>query len=69
MAWRSALRVSRRALSGGPLCVDSLGTGTFLSIATLDIIKTEFDSPRYRADKWGAAVLGFAIMAALAIWI
>ena len=48
---------------------DSLGAGTFLYIATLDIIKTEFDSPRYCADNWGAAVLGFAIMAAPAIWI
>lgn len=48
---------------------DSLGAGTFLYIAALDIIKTEFDNPRYHAEKWGAAVLGFAIMAVLAIWI
>lgn len=48
---------------------DSLGAGTFIYIATLDIIKTEFESPRYHAEKWAAAALGFSIMAVLAIWI
>lgn len=48
---------------------DSLGAGTFLYIATLDIIKNEFDSPRYHAQKWLAAATGFGIMALLAIWI
>ena len=48
---------------------DSLGAGTFLYIATLDILKTEFDSPGYRWQKWLAALSGFAIMALLAIWI
>ncbi len=48
---------------------DSLGAGTFLYIAALDILKTEFDSPRYHGQKWLAAAPGFAIMAALAIWI
>ncbi len=48
---------------------DSLGAGTFLYIAALDIIKTEFDGPRYHAQKWLAAAAGFAIMALLAIWI
>ncbi len=48
---------------------DSLGAGTFIYIAALDIIKTEFDSPDYHAQKWLAATLGFAIMALLAIWI
>ena len=48
---------------------DSLGAGTFIYIATLDIIKTEFDSPRYHAEKWLAAALGFGMMAVLAIWL
>jgi zinc transporter 1/2/3 len=48
---------------------DSLGAGTFLYIAALDILKTEFDSPHYHGQKWVAAAAGFAIMAALAIWI
>ncbi|MHB1011190.1 MAG: ZIP family metal transporter [Propionibacteriaceae bacterium] len=48
---------------------DSLGAGTFLCIAALDIIKTEFDGPKYHAQKWLAAAAGFAIMALLAIWI
>lgn len=48
---------------------DSLGAGTFIYIAALDIIKTEFDSPRYHGEKWMAAASGFAIMALLAIWI
>lgn len=48
---------------------DSLGAGTFIYIATLDIIKMEFESPRYHAEKWLAAALGFGIMAVLAIWV
>jgi zinc transporter 1/2/3 len=48
---------------------DSLGAGTFIYIAALDIIKTEFDSPRYHGEKWMAAASGFAVMALLAIWI
>lgn len=38
-------------------------------IAALDIIKTEFDSQTYHAQKWLAATAGFGIMAILAIWI
>lgn len=48
---------------------DSLGAGTFFYIAALDIIKTEFDSPEDRLQKWIAAAIGFALMAVLAIWI
>jgi zinc transporter 1/2/3 len=62
------------ALSGRPDVIfegifDSLGAGTFLYIAALDIIKTEFDSPSYHGEKWVATVLGFGLMALLAIWI
>jgi len=48
---------------------DSLGAGTFVYIAALDIIKTEFDDPDYRGQKWLAATLGFGIMAFLALWL
>ncbi len=48
---------------------DSLGAGTFLYIAALDIIKTEFDGSRYHAEKWLAAAAGFGIMALLAVWM
>lgn len=48
---------------------DSIGAGTFLYIATLDIIRTEFESPRDRWHKWFAACTGFGIMALLALWI
>ena len=48
---------------------DSLGAGTFLYIASLDIIKTEFGNPDYRLQKWIAATLGFGLMALLAIWL
>ncbi len=62
------------ALTGRPDALfeaifDSLGAGTFVYIAALDIIKTEFDSPRYHGEKWTAAESGFAIVAILAIWI
>jgi zinc transporter ZupT len=48
---------------------DSLGAGTFIYIAALDIIKTDFDSPEHRTQKWFAAALAFGIMALLAIWL
>lgn len=48
---------------------DSIGAGTFIYIAALDIIRTEFDSPEDHAWKWVSAVVGFGIMAVLAIWI
>ena len=48
---------------------DSIGAGTFMYIAALDIIKTEFDHQRDHAQKWLAAAAGFGFMALLAIWI
>jgi hypothetical protein len=62
------------ALSGRPDVIfegifDSLGAGTFLYIAALDIIKTEFDSPADHGQKWVATALGFGVMALLAIWL
>jgi len=62
------------ALNGRPDVIfegifDSLGAGTFLYIAALDIIKTEFDSPAHHGQKWVATALGFGLMALLAIWL
>lgn len=48
---------------------DSLGAGTFLYIAALDIISTEFSATGDRWGKWLSACLGFGIMALLAVWI
>jgi zinc transporter 1/2/3 len=48
---------------------NSLGAGTFLYIATLDIIRTEFELPGDNWQKWLLAAGGFGIMAALAIWL
>lgn len=48
---------------------DSVGAGTFLYIAALDIIKTEFDDPGYHGRKWVATATGFGLMALLALWV
>jgi zinc transporter 1/2/3 len=49
--------------------LDSLGAGTFLYIAALDIIGAEFSSPEDRWAKWLSASLGFGTMALLALWV
>ncbi|MFN2219732.1 MAG: ZIP family transporter [Anaerolineae bacterium] len=48
---------------------NSLGAGTFLYIATLDIIRTEFELAGDNWQKWLLAAGGFSIMAVLAVWI
>ncbi|MCV2393885.1 ZIP family metal transporter [Actinotalea sp. M2MS4P-6] len=48
---------------------DAIGAGTFLYIAALDIIKTEFDGPGHHAQKWLATAAGFSLMAVLAFWL
>lgn len=48
---------------------DSVGAGTFLYIATLDIFRTEFELPGDRWQKWLLAASGFGTMAMLARWI
>jgi zinc transporter 1/2/3 len=48
---------------------NSVGAGTFLYIATLDILRTEFELPGDNWQKWLLATAGFSIMAVLAIWI
>ena len=48
---------------------DSIGAGTFICFAALDITRTEFDTPEDRRQKWACATAGFAAMAVLAIWL
>jgi zinc transporter 1/2/3 len=48
---------------------NSIGAGTFLYIATLDIIRTEFELPGDNVQKWFLAATGFGLMALLAVWI
>ena len=48
---------------------NSIGAGTFLYIATLEIIRTEFELPGDNWQKWLLASAGFGLMAMLAIWI
>lgn len=48
---------------------DSIGAGTFLYIAVVDILRTAFNKPDDRFAKWLAACLGFTLMAVLALWI
>jgi zinc transporter 1/2/3 len=48
---------------------NSIGAGTFLYIATLEIIRTEFELPGDNWQKWTLASAGFILMAILAIWI
>jgi len=48
---------------------DSVGAGTFLYIASVDIVRTEFELPGDRWQKWLFAASGFSIMAALALWV
>lgn len=48
---------------------DSVGAGTFLYIAALDIINTEFGDPGDHGRKWTTAALGFGLMAVIALWM
>jgi zinc transporter 1/2/3 len=48
---------------------NSVGAGTFLYIATLDIIRTEFELPGDNWQKWLLAASGFSMMSVLAIWL
>lgn len=47
----------------------ALTAGTFIYIASLDIIQDEFLRPGSRFMKWLFATLGLVLMAVLAIWI
>lgn len=47
----------------------ALAAGTFIYIASLDIIQDEFLRPGSRFMKWLFATLGLVVMAVLAIWL
>ena len=49
---------------------DAIAAGTFLYIASLDILREEFLPPRYdRRVRWMWAVIGLTLMAVVAIWV
>jgi zinc transporter 1/2/3 len=47
---------------------DGLAGGTFIYVASMDVIGHEFDDGRLRWAKFTAVALGFGLMALLAIW-
>lgn len=47
---------------------DALAAGTFFYIAVMDILSAEFESKTRLGQKFLMAALGFAIMAAVAVW-
>lgn len=53
-------------LSAGLL---SLAAGTFVYVATFDILRDEFPAPGGRFAKWCILVLGVAAMSGLAVWV
>jgi len=48
---------------------DCVGAGTFMYIASVDIVRTEFEVRGDRWQKWLLAAAGFSMMAVLARWI
>ncbi|MCP4200774.1 MAG: ZIP family metal transporter [bacterium] len=49
--------------------VSALAAGTFLYIASIDMLQDEFLQPGSRWAKWVSAVSGLAITAVLALWV
>lgn len=49
--------------------VSALAAGTFLYIASIDMLQDEFLKPGSRWAKWVSAVVGLAITAVLALWV
>jgi zinc transporter 1/2/3 len=47
---------------------DGLAAGTFLYVATFDILPGAMKSPANNLVKWAAVVAGFSVMALIAIW-
>ncbi|MEE8299109.1 MAG: ZIP family metal transporter, partial [Thermodesulfobacteriota bacterium] len=47
---------------------DSLAAGTFLYVAVLDIIEEEFSIPGNEWLKFVSIIVGFLLMALLAVW-
>jgi zinc transporter 1/2/3 len=67
------MSLDRAVLSSSEAYLDAtvlaLAAGTFIYIASLDIIQDEFLRPGSRFMKWLFATLGLALMALLALWI
>lgn len=49
--------------------VSALAAGTFLYIASMDMLQDEFLQPGSRWAKWVSAVVGLALTAVLALWV
>ncbi|MCH8347754.1 MAG: ZIP family metal transporter [Proteobacteria bacterium] len=47
---------------------DALAAGTFFYIAVMDILSEEFKGATQRWARYAMAVLGFSVMAIVAIW-
>ncbi len=61
---------STRAGTWFEAAFDSIGAGTFLYIASLDILRTEFEpAAGDRGLKWLLTAAGYGLMALLALWI
>ena len=61
--------ISSRASELFEAIFDSIGAGTFVYIATVDIVSREFEQRSDRWQKWLLAASGFSMMAVLAVWI
>lgn len=48
---------------------DALAAGTFLYVASIDIVEHEFARPEARRLKFGLVLSGLAMMAGLAVWL
>ena len=58
-----------RASLAGEAAFLSLAAGTFVYVATLDILREEFHEPGGRFAKWLWVVAGVGVMAMLALWV
>lgn len=47
---------------------DGLAGGTFIYVATMDVIGRTFEQRHHRWGKYAAIAAGFGLMAVLAIW-
>lgn len=48
--------------------LSALASGTFLYVATMEVIPKELADPSHKKKKIGILLLGFAAMSTLAIW-
>ena len=57
-----------QAVIGAEAIFDSLAAGTFLYVATFEVLRESFESHEHRISKFVLATLGFLLMAVIAIW-